>query len=806
LETFKSVRQHRERDVMNRSAGRTSAGRRERWLGIALAAVLAAVACAAFVGRSSELRARIGPMRSVVRAAGNLQWRAVEGRLAGGFPHLPLRRRVRGVPAGEVPAQIWIAIDTTLQRIGEATAAGRHAAGVGLLVAGRPEKGVESLERSLLQATGAADVTDAFRSSRDPELLSDLSAAYLDRKRPDNAADAFQALEAAERAWRLRQSPEIAWNRALAREALHIRSASLLAWNNYLSLDPDSKWAAEAEEHVRRLRAPSQAQRWKVVQPRIEESGTDYGALVREFPQEIRTYGEGTLLARWAGERLKRDGGPEAKDSRPVDSLPKARAIGAAVSRTSGDQMLADSVAAVDRVADDPPASRRLALAHEQYAKGIALLRSQQSVAAAKELGIAREQLAAAGSPFTLRAALYAASSEYYSGRLDVAEGHLREALTAAGANRERYPTLVGQIGWVQGLIEFSRGHNNEAARAYSEALEAFVRAGEPENRAGVETVLAELHQFIGDDTAACVDQQRALESLEILGTTGRSFAILTAAADAAQKLELPRAALVLQDDLLTITRAAEDPVSLCVALVTRSSYAASISASSSRRAIRLDTPVVPSRLMAQTITASGRTEYSTTVTSAGRTVDEPPAGGGSDSRSPRARPCSARSSASPYRPPRASRPIDSSKSDRHCSKYRRRSSGVSRFARCCSHSAIPSRQLLSASAASAGERARAETDLLEARRLLKSIDDSGMLARARSYLLATEAVVWRTFDPRRAAEASRDALAEMGRLGNHGFAVALHLERGRALSTLGPHEKSASPSTVDARPPCTTC
>ena len=58
-----------------------------------------------------------------------------------------------------------------------------------------------------------------------------------------------------DRAWSMEQSPEIAWNRALARELLEQKQEAIAAWNEYLKLDSDSAWAREARGRIADLRA-----------------------------------------------------------------------------------------------------------------------------------------------------------------------------------------------------------------------------------------------------------------------------------------------------------------------------------------------------------------------------------------------------------------------------------------------------------------------------------------------------------------------------------------------------------------------
>ncbi len=92
----------------------------------------------------------------------------------------------------------------------------------------------------------------ATRANPTPEWLSDLSAVYLAAAQVDRRWSYEQALSAADRAIAL--SPQFAaahFNRALALEGLSRTTDARLAWERYLSLDPQGhdpqgKWADEA--------------------------------------------------------------------------------------------------------------------------------------------------------------------------------------------------------------------------------------------------------------------------------------------------------------------------------------------------------------------------------------------------------------------------------------------------------------------------------------------------------------------------------------------------------------------------------
>jgi hypothetical protein len=420
-----------------------------------------------------------------------------------------------------------------------------------MIALGKHDAAISALERAVAQPQALAERADAF---------NDLSALYLDRGKKRGLQDAVRAAEMAERAWTMRRTPEIAWNRALAHEALHIRAAALMAWNDYLALDSDSSWSGEARAHIRKLSVPAQSRRWRAASAGLAASNGNhaYDELVRDFPQEMRSYAEETLLAEWAAGR---------------GSLDAARSIGAVLQRQHDECLVADSIATIDSAG--PAQQRRLAALHARYTAARQLFVSQQPVAAAAELSDVSRLFAAESSAFAFRAALYAATARYYAGALDEAERDLQRILVETERSRNRYPSLIGQIQWVRGLIHLTRGENNEAFTAYTAALAAFEGAGEAENRAAIESLLAERHRNVGREADGWSYLEQSLRSLDSLGRTRRSHAILTEAAGAAAQKECPLAALLFQDNLVTIAWSTNDAVSICDALITRSRLAA---------------------------------------------------------------------------------------------------------------------------------------------------------------------------------------------------------------------------------------
>ncbi|MEO8378828.1 MAG: zf-HC2 domain-containing protein [Acidobacteriota bacterium] len=90
-----------------------------------------------------------------------------------------------------------------------------------------------------------------------PTLRNDLAAVYLERARwSSSAGDAQQALQASERAWALAQTPETAWNRALALKVAGQNEQAKRAWEQYLQLDDSPRWSEEARGKLFVLQSP----------------------------------------------------------------------------------------------------------------------------------------------------------------------------------------------------------------------------------------------------------------------------------------------------------------------------------------------------------------------------------------------------------------------------------------------------------------------------------------------------------------------------------------------------------------------
>jgi tetratricopeptide (TPR) repeat protein len=182
-------------------------------------------------------------LRALVAAVGSD--RTIEARLTGGFAYGPLRGPVRSGEASsaKISPDVQIAAaEIEKAELGKSTAGARHLLGLAYLTSGDIDHAVPTLEQAAEQAA-------------DAQILSDLAAAYLVRaERLGGQQDLTKALNAADRA--IHANPhllEALFNRAYTLERLSLVPEARAAWQEYLKVDSNSGWAAEAQQHLRAL-------------------------------------------------------------------------------------------------------------------------------------------------------------------------------------------------------------------------------------------------------------------------------------------------------------------------------------------------------------------------------------------------------------------------------------------------------------------------------------------------------------------------------------------------------------------------
>jgi CHAT domain-containing protein len=474
---------------------------------------------------------RRAAVRSVLAAALGPA-RHLEGRLAG-LPYAPFN------PA---PPRVSKALRTVLRNV-ESNAVKSSPEDLALLalaklVGGKTRRAVEEFERAATVAPTSA------------VLLSDLSAAYLaDARENREPASLVKALESAERAVELDPHlPSALFNRALARESLHLGGQARIAWKQLMEIESGSGWSAEARRRIARLPVFGAAvQRWEAAKRELDEAAAQGDSLavdriVAKFPQASREYAEEILLGEWA-EAWK------ARNAEKVHSaLTSARMIGAALRQRNGDRMIFDAVAVIERTIAEP-ASRLefLAAGHQLYREGLRLYQEGLLVEARNRFQSAERNLAQARSPF----------AGWASFRLAVCEMQnfdYGQALARLDRIREAdplYTSLMGRSYWITGLIHVIQARPTEALAAYRVALRVFERLGETENHAIISALIAESLWSSGDLQSALPYHLSALRSVQDLREGSRRQVVLEGSGLTALSLGKPLAALAFQQEAL---------------------------------------------------------------------------------------------------------------------------------------------------------------------------------------------------------------------------------------------------------------
>jgi hypothetical protein len=199
-------------------------------------------------------------LEDVKVAAKYQQFRASDGRLAGGFDWAQPQGTSRG-GASDSPDTSTVSNDARMLQIAadleDAKSADSHLVGITRLSCAQTFDGKEKREMIMSAVELLEKAYDGADPSQRDSFAIDFSAGLLERARwsANPEADNVRALELANQVLsRHQNSPEALWNRAFALENLNRENEAVNAWNDYLKVDGNSKWADEAKEHIRNLR------------------------------------------------------------------------------------------------------------------------------------------------------------------------------------------------------------------------------------------------------------------------------------------------------------------------------------------------------------------------------------------------------------------------------------------------------------------------------------------------------------------------------------------------------------------------
>lgn len=468
--------------------------------------------------------------------------RVVEPRLAGGFAWAPYRGPERSSDRDAAAGRMKLvgAAGELVERANtDRTAEAQHAAGVGLLLVDQSDPAIARLREAV------------ENDPNDTRAWSDLSAAeYTAALRHGRPSLYPVALDHANRALRMDGNfAEALFNRALILERLGLTTQAREAWQHYLRVDGSSPWANEARERLQRLPASTSESLFKHELPRLEAAvaandDATIESIVDRYRQQSRAFAEAEYLGRWA----------ESGAAQPLDV---ARAVGDALVKLSGESLLRDAVAAIDRAMPNDRAT--LAAAHVRYRAARIAYSRHEPAAAEPELRRAARELENGRSPMSVVARYYAASTRF-------------DQNDAAGARRElelllhqspHYLAHGAQVRWAL-LLCTMLDEDWTATVAHAAAAErAFAQLGEKSNLAFMQAARATALISLGraDDGWALRAESFAIQSGE-----GRANRLSVAIGDAARvelrmgRLDAARALLDLEQ---TAHRAAGDDVQL---------------------------------------------------------------------------------------------------------------------------------------------------------------------------------------------------------------------------------------------------
>jgi CHAT domain-containing protein len=369
--------------------------------------------------------------------------------------------------------------------------------------------------------------TAARLAPQDASVLADLAAAHLVRAQGrQNSRDLLASLEAAAGAVLLEpRHPAALFNRALAAEALGLDEQAGESWMAYLAVDSTTEWAAEARARLADVRVPS-----ALPTPTADEALP---------PEEAFATGMWKVLGAW-GEAVLRGDGAEA-----AGLLRRAAALGERLETYGGDASLAEATRAIDAVARNAAATRRLAAAHAAAGEAMdAYLDVRYGDA---QQGFERAAAVGAHSPALARwAELFSAATLVYGGHV---RGRALLEQIAPRADTLRHPAFAGRAAWMLGTTLLRAGAYERALERFRAAEALFARIGEDEHRGAVQYLAAEAEFALGAHTAAYASMHASLATLRPYRGSVWLHNLLYVAGQAAVADGYPRAGLHLQDE-----------------------------------------------------------------------------------------------------------------------------------------------------------------------------------------------------------------------------------------------------------------
>jgi CHAT domain-containing protein len=455
-----------------------------------------------------------------------------EGALQG-FPNAPVRPSIPPSRLINKPGLRGLILRISRDPRGRRTPEWLSNAALIKLVDGDFDSAVNLLDRAI-----------RLRPSSAAPFLSDTAAVYLERARVrQQPSDLLLALAAVARACQESCSWEARFNRALALELLHLDDAARKEWRRLLDEPLSAGLREEVKNHWLSLRQSVEVSSFvpSSLQKSFERGDiASIQLLIINYPQEVRSLCEESLLGRWAqlhnGDRGQAD-----------RILALVEIIGVELSTLHHDQMLLDTVRAI-RTASEGVSLQHLVEGHLKFAAGHAALRGGDCILAQALLKKAERELEEGKSPFFRWAGFYRAVCFFRSQNPGAAE----DQVITLGSELELYPVFEARLYWLQGLLRISRADWVSSLQAYMRSLDLFEKVGEAGNIAAVSSLIAEDLLRLGQKELAWKYRDRALGILRKKGAL-QFQTILDEASEAAMRDGHYEIALYFQDEVVSL-------------------------------------------------------------------------------------------------------------------------------------------------------------------------------------------------------------------------------------------------------------
>lgn len=494
---------------------------RRRRLVTGVAAVLAVAAALVLAVRTGWLDRLTGrhsdsELTQLVAAVATEPTRPVDGRLTGGFRYAPPPVVMRGGEPREPSPDVRIAAAEIEKRARAHALSDTRALADAYLATGELDRALDLLRDAVAEHGGTA------------ALQNDLAVCYLARaKKTASAQDAAQALSAAAAA--TRQAPTLAeawFNRALALDLLGPPSAAREAWREYLRLDPNSEWAAEAK---RRLTADPAG-----------DQGANRPSSTAVAPSVALRQLEADLLPAWVS----------ATDGAAAGTARAAAAAGAeAIARACGDPLGRDLVSELDTaIAGARGAPARLG----RIAADVrAFAAARDAVEAGKPTEAAPRLASVAAGPLG-REPGWALATAYWTLLVDWYRRPQSELVERAAALEPRldargYRLLSARTHLLHGSAHERLAHFSAAVTEYQAARSLFARLGDPDMLADTEMLLASGLLDQGDRAAAWSAERSALGRVDAVTSFNERHNVFRGAVRLLLADNLPDAALLYE-------------------------------------------------------------------------------------------------------------------------------------------------------------------------------------------------------------------------------------------------------------------